>query len=530
MPLIPTNRLPGYAGNDPRTFPLWWDGPVSFVPDYHILNIWDVDSPVWEESMEIALRFQEYAEEIIPYAIFHARGRASPLPGVWHIMNLSHWQSSVWRSDVFGLRDCAIAINQLIDYLNTYYSGCRRSDWLVGIGTVSPEVGIADIAGRTLSRFLSGEHRCCNCGLPGWILAQSPDWDCGHRYCANCSDLCEHCLAANEEDMDDEEYDDGYAPVFDKRTLRYHEGVPKSGLNRFIGAEIEIASFAGRSDWDSLDNWNVSVVQDGSIPSEGRELVTSAAKRSAWPSMIRDICQDIKQAGGKVDKSCGLHIHVDTSDLSASNLRTLIRLYAALEDTFFSLCDSARYDGEFSQVCGPYYTGQLLPAKSKRGLAELLYEVPKKTSATRLSQSSTFVDVSGQAWVDNAKTLREARKTFFSAIKKTKYVRQRYYALNLHSIAIRNTVEFRHHEGTVDPTTIINWGLLCGYLVDAAKKLRESTVITALDAAPRDSGGLTILAPDGKLVAKTALKLLDLPADVAGWVAKTLKDNVEEAA
>jgi hypothetical protein len=52
-----------------------------------------------------------------------------------------------------------------------------------------------------------------------------------------------------------------------------------------------------------------------------------------------------------------------------------------------------------------------------------------------------------------------------------KYGQARYNALNLHSFFYRQTVEFRHHQGTTNAVKATSWGMLCASILDAAQRL-----------------------------------------------------------
>jgi len=78
--------------------------------------------------------------------------------------------------------------------------------------------------------------------------------------------------------------------------------------------------------------------------------------------------------------------------------------------------------------------------------------------------------------------------------KTQKYGETRYRALNLHSYFLRKSIEFRHHEGSTDAKTIINWAMVCGHVVEAANRLSEAQI----RELPNDSKkALVEILPDG---------------------------------
>ena len=49
----------------------------------------------------------------------------------------------------------------------------------------------------------------------------------------------------------------------------------------------------------------------------------------------------------------------------------------------------------------------------------------------------------------------------------------RYKGLNLHSYYHRGTLEFRHHQGTVDPMDLFMWPLVCGWFVEIVSRASD---------------------------------------------------------
>lgn len=256
--------------------------------------------------------------------------------------------------------------------------------------------------------------------------------------------------------------------------LRFHEANKKqfkeNQLRRYISTEIEVCGFVGslREARDANEiicgEVQASIVGDGSLPELGFEINTQPANGDVFLRDIRRIC-DALNPQSYVSRSAGLHVHVNAKDMHHNELRNLVLLYAKLEDALFALCASHRRNGDYSRLCARKYLNSSDPREFRKKLVESMYHCEHYENSDRGSH------------------LREA--------KNHKYHDSRYSALNLHSYFFRGTVEFRHHEGTIDPTTIINWALVCAHVVEAAAKLPHRVI----QNLPSGEAGLLQLLP-----------------------------------
>jgi hypothetical protein len=237
-------------------------------------------------------------------------------------------------------------------------------------------------------------------------------------------------------------------------------------VRRTIGVEIEVAGVRS-DDRDTINRvvkfWNGGIVRDGSLPSEGFEINTMPADGDRFIEQISDICSAIRTDEGFADCSCGLHVHVGAKDLRWWEVRRVIGLYAKVEDGLFRVIAPSRRKGQFCVPCGDTFMQHLISPTSTPML---------KMKMTKM----LYGDVS-------ARRIPEMRKD--------KYNRARYSALNIHSWMHRGTIEFRHHHGTVNKAKIVNWALLCAALVDKAARMTEAQI----DAHPEGVEGLAVIAP-----------------------------------
>ena len=249
------------------------------------------------------------------------------------------------------------------------------------------------------------------------------------------------------------------------------------GLLRMMGTELETANALkySRSLAAAVEKWRCNIVTDGSIGPRGMELVTAPAGGSNWVEMISDLGVGFKDSKAVTSDLCGQHVHVDARDVDVYAMRRIIKLYAYTEQCFFDALPFSRHNGQYSKVCGPEYLGWLDNAGkrlNKRWLAAQQYGVSSLESGYY------------------GKDKKEAVEKFDAAVAKQsrqKYNSTRYKALNLHSYWHRGTIEFRHAHGTNNPEQIINWGIVCGSLIDWCVREGDLQLNKLLELQPREA-------------------------------------------
>lgn len=186
------------------------------------------------------------------------------------------------------------------------------------------------------------------------------------------------------------------------------------------------------------DKWKI--VTDGSLSGgNGMELVSPPLRGTEGHTAIDKVCAVLERLGAMVNRSCGLHVHVDARALPVKAMAKLAALYVESE----RIIDS------------------LLPA-SRRG------------NNNNFCQSLATADLG-----------RLARATDATAIASAINSGNRYVKLNFTSFWRHGTVEFRHHSGTVDASKINNWVKACLRMVATAKKEQGETIALNSTSQPR---------------------------------------------
>lgn len=155
-----------------------------------------------------------------------------------------------------------------------------------------------------------------------------------------------------------------------------------------------------------------SVHYDGSLDS-GAEIVSRILTGDQGKAEIAVVAPALRAAGATVGPNCGLHVHVDVSDFTLPMLRTLVHRYAHFES-----------------------------------------KIDRIVSGNRRGNRNSFshsMHAFISAYDEEMKVPNRTPRDFAGRID------SRYYKLNLVSIYKYGTVEFRQHQGSIDPVKINAW-------------------------------------------------------------------------
>jgi len=168
------------------------------------------------------------------------------------------------------------------------------------------------------------------------------------------------------------------------------------------------------------------IVRDGSIRHYNGnygELVSPPLYGKRGLNRLRKVVEAIAAAGATVNESCGLHIHVDARDLSPDQIIAVSRRYGMFEHR----------------------------------LDKFMAPERRNTNWAKRVDKNYHADI-----IRHIKFSSEIGKSFKSAVS----VIDRYRKVNIASFNRHGTIEFRQHEGTVDPDRILNWVQFCTHFVE----------------------------------------------------------------
>lgn len=185
-----------------------------------------------------------------------------------------------------------------------------------------------------------------------------------------------------------------------------------------------------------------AVERDGSVSSGdiGGEVISPVLRDTpeTW-RQLEKVCEIVRRNGGRVDMRCGGHVHVSADPLDERTWRwmRLARLVGGFEDVLYRVAAGGESGGGHRGEGGGFSYAAPMPAASDRFFRDR--RVDPHTLISELSPN-------------------------------------RYYGLNLKNVGQgnKNTVEFRHFNGSLDPKQIQANVKVANALVHAAQSLRKN--------------------------------------------------------
>ena len=165
---------------------------------------------------------------------------------------------------------------------------------------------------------------------------------------------------------------------------------------------------------------------------------------------IQEIVRAIRHAGGKVNDSCGLHVHIDASAHSARSLRNLANIMASKETLLFKALE-------------------VRPERYTRWC--------KKVDSNMLTKLDTR----------RPKTLDEVKRIWYNGSDGSweHYNDTRYHALNLHAVWQKGTVEFRMFNSTLHAGKVKAYIQLCLAISHQAKAQKGASRKETITSNPK---------------------------------------------
>jgi hypothetical protein len=220
---------------------------------------------------------------------------------------------------------------------------------------------------------------------------------------------------------------------------------PDMNIERKFGVEIEVLTdglsqekiasairdagvqaFAEGYNHSTKTHWKV--ITDASA---GFEVVSPVLGGEDGFNQVEKVCKALTLIGAKVDKKCGLHVHVDARDMSRKEIASVTAAYGRWEKMFDAIVPESRR-GNANRYC--------------RSVSEFM-------RVARQGKSKVVTDVIEmfeRPWDYDANDMR-------------------YHKVNLCAYGRHGTIEFRQHSGTTEADKVLNWVVLMLSLVDTAK-------------------------------------------------------------
>lgn len=203
----------------------------------------------------------------------------------------------------------------------------------------------------------------------------------------------------------------------------------------------------GNYNHQTLRTWKI--VTDGSVHSttsrgrggQGLELVSPVLQGAAGLAEVKKALDAVRNAGGIVNRTCGLHVHVGMDGLNGAHIAKVIDLYRVNEPTI-------------NQLVAP----------TRRG-------------------SNTYCRLLSGRSGDNYANLRRLNFVSNDRINPdiasfSRGFGQRYYTVNVCAYSRYGTLEFRQHQGTLVGNKAVTWVKFVLAMVEKAVTMDDATVTT----------------------------------------------------
>lgn len=207
------------------------------------------------------------------------------------------------------------------------------------------------------------------------------------------------------------------------------EALVEAGRNNVVDIHSE--------GYNHVDNKSYfKIVHDGSVSGDidPNEVVSPILNGNVCGlNLLKRATQALGEVGAKVNKTCGLHVHIGAKSMTEKQYVNVFKNYQKLE----SLIDS-------------------FMAPSRRGSNAFYADSLKSFD---FSRCSTISDVSN-------------------------LIPSRYYKVNPKSFARHRTIEFRQHQGTVNFEKISMWVKFCAKLVGWSRENVLTSEVNVIEDIP----------------------------------------------
>ena len=234
-----------------------------------------------------------------------------------------------------------------------------------------------------------------------------------------------------------------------------------------------------------------------SLDYHGIELVSPPLIGEAGLSQLERLIKEVNRYGSDINNSCGLHVHHDSEFLSLDGLSKLLEFYIIFEGILDSLLPESRRGGKnrWAQSMQKKFllNGNVKSIHKKlesfKKLKQELTTLELTTDRTNWHWEHSMPNDLHRKQADfgrsdKLKIKGRASKIYglmpadyknpkfdFDPTRKRRFLCSTIGGDRYHKLCAStpyNTVEFRHHSGTIDPDKIINWVHLTSKIMDFA--------------------------------------------------------------
>lgn len=230
--------------------------------------------------------------------------------------------------------------------------------------------------------------------------------------------------------------------------MRFGVEIETVGISRkdTVSAILGVVGGEVRHEGGSYDKWlcigldgkKWSAVSDASIGRGNAEVVSPILTYPTDMPILQNVVRAIRKAGGKVNSSCGIHVHVDASCLDGRQLGNLAKIVYKQEPLILhALQISEARLNSYTKPMEDNFIGNVDKYRPK-SLEQL-----------------------GKLWYEDNDDHRSEH-----------YHSSRYHGVNFHSLFYRGTVEFRWFESTLHAGKVKSYIQYCLLLVNRAREVK----------------------------------------------------------
>lgn len=183
---------------------------------------------------------------------------------------------------------------------------------------------------------------------------------------------------------------------------------------------------AAAENWnhETRDHWKLTT--DGTIGYDNTEIVSPILSGADGLEKVRQLCRAINEFGCGVNRACGFHVHIGVRDRFSQR----VGMFKELQRTYH------RFERVIDQLIAP----------SRRGNVNQWCQQPVWNEQ-----------------VERARNLEDLRRLLGGKYRK----------IGIDSYWRHGTLEFRHHQGTINGEKVTNWVMFCLRMIAHAAKNTE---------------------------------------------------------
>jgi len=197
---------------------------------------------------------------------------------------------------------------------------------------------------------------------------------------------------------------------------------------------VGLVAQSERWNHETRPHWKVTT--DGSVTGRGTgcgtglELVSPILQGEQGIADAAKAVKALLDAGAKVDKTCGLHVHLGMDGLTGADIMKVVDYYTANGNLVDSMLATSRHNSRWAQ---------------------------------KYSQRALLGDFNGFRTLTSNNEMRVATRGY-----------DRYRTVNLTAYGKYGTIEFRQHQGTLNPEKVTSWVKFVMALTEKAVTLSDA--------------------------------------------------------